>query len=69
MNKTEILKEVESNIKEMEILINSQIFTIADAKKYKERWFNIYRSMEQLAISRDKWKKKYMELNGKINIH
>jgi len=64
---SEILKEIETNIKEMENLIGNQTFFIQDAQRFMARWFNFYRSMQQLEKSRDNWKSKYMELAKKQN--
>jgi len=60
--KTEIQIEMKENIKEMEKLITSQKFRVADAQKYTERYFNIYRALEQTIKSRDNWKDKYLKL-------
>jgi len=68
MAKTEILKELENNLREMERLIKTQKFNVIDAQKYMMRWFNVYRSMEQVTLSRDKWKKKYMELKNEQRV-
>ena len=54
----EIIEEVQRNMDEMDNLIKEQKFTIKDAEKYKERYLNILRSMEDLETSRDKWKKR-----------
>ena len=62
--KSEILQELEDNVREIEVLISKQKFTVADARKFLERYYNIYRKMEQLVISRDKWKNKYIKLKG-----
>ncbi len=60
----EILKELQTNVEEMEILISNQKFSVADAQRFLKRYFNIYRKMEQLEESRDNWKKKYIKLRG-----
>ena len=62
--KSEILKELEENIKKMELLISNQKFTIGDAQKFLKRYYNIARKMEDLENSRDKWKDKYWKLKG-----
>jgi len=62
--KSEILIEVENNLKKMERLIEKQLFTIEDAKKFLTRYFNVYRKIEDLIISRDNWKNKYMVLKN-----
>ena len=54
--KSEILQELENNLKTMELLVSGQKFTIGDANKFLERYYNVFRSMEQLTISRAKWK-------------
>lgn len=59
---SEIIQELEENTNEMSDLIAKQKFTVGDAQRYLERYFNILRKMEQLETSRDLWKKKYMEL-------
>ncbi len=64
MFKSEILQELEDNIEEMSKLMDKQKFTVGDAQKYLRRYFNIARKMEQLTISRDKWKKKYEDLKN-----
>lgn len=63
---SEILEELKENLFEMEKLMDKQLFTIKDAKKYLERYFNIYRKMEDLIASRNNWKKKYMELKQEM---
>lgn len=60
--KNSILDELDFNLKEMEDLIRSQKFNVVDAHKYLSRYYNVYRSLEDLIKSRDNWKKKYMEL-------
>jgi len=64
MEKTEILIEIENNLKEMEDLIKRQKFNIVDAQKYMMRWFNFYNSLKDMQTSRDKWKAKYLELKN-----
>lgn len=61
----EILSEMNDNLREMEKLINSQNFRIEDAHKFLLRYYNIYRKMEELEKSRDKWKLRYIELKNK----
>lgn len=56
--KSEILIELEENIKKMEKLISNQKFSVKDAQGFLKRYFNIYRKMEDLSISRDKWRLK-----------
>lgn len=63
--KSEILIELEENINQMGILISEQKFKVADAQHFLKRYFNIYRKMEQLIISRDNWKKKYQDFKKK----
>jgi len=60
--KSEILRELEDNLKKMEKLIEKQLINVGDAQKFLKRYFNIYRKMEELIISRDNWKSKYVEL-------
>ncbi len=60
--KSEILQELEDNVKAMEGLISKQNFAVADANKFLKRYYNIYRRMEQLIESRDNWKSKYIAL-------
>lgn len=62
---SEILIEMLENTDEIRRLIKSQKFNIGDAMKLSDRYFNIYRKMEQLIISRDKWKAKYEKLKAK----
>jgi len=57
-----ILIELDENLKEMEKLISAQNFRVGDAELFLERYFNIRRKMEQLVISRDKWKEKYNKI-------
>ena len=64
MTKSEILTELEDNIGKMEELIANQKFSVADAQKFLQRYFNIARKMEQLTISRDNWKAKYIKLKS-----
>jgi len=59
---SEIIKEMEENIKKIESLISKQMFSVKDAQHLLTRYFNIYRKMEQLEKSRDNWKSKYLEL-------
>lgn len=62
MTKSDIIIELEENIGEMNQLIENQKFTVGDAQKYLERYFNILRKMEQLTISRDIWRRKFERL-------
>ena len=68
MTKQEILQELEENVGKIEALISKQIFKVEDAERLLTRYFNIYRSMEDLIKSRDSWKKKYIELKQKQGI-
>lgn len=62
----EIMQELKENMGEMTALIENQLFNVKDAHKFKERYFNIFRSMEDLEASRDNWKSKYKKLQEKI---
>ena len=62
---SDIKSEMKENIIEMEKLIEKQKFSVKDANKFLDRYFNIFRRMEQLEASRDKWKAKCM---GKVNL-
>lgn len=64
---TEIMQELEENIKKLEELIENQRFRIGDAHNFLKRIINIYRSMENMEKSRDTWKKKYYELKSTRN--
>ena len=61
---SEILQELEKNIKKMELLISNQKFSVGDAQKFLSRYFNICRKMEDLEKSRDNWRFKYFQLKG-----
>ena len=65
---SEILLELQDNIVEMEKLISKQKFTVEDANKFLAKYFNIYRKMEQLVESRDKWKEKCRKLKEEKGI-
>jgi len=67
MVKSEILIELEENVKEMNNLISKQIFSVGDALKFLSRYLNVERKMEQLVISRDLWRKKYEDLKLKMD--
>jgi glutamyl-tRNA reductase len=60
----EILQELDEKIIKMEGLIDKQIFTVGDAKKFLERYHNIRRKMEDLEISRDLWRGKCKEFKA-----
>ncbi len=62
---SEIIQELQENIRQMEMLISKQIFKVQDAEAFLKRYFNILRKMEQLEESRDNWRFKYKELNNK----
>lgn len=66
MDKSQTLLEIEGNLKEMEELIGRQKFNVVDAQRYMMRWYNFYRSLEDVTKSRDKWKAKYTELKNGI---
>ncbi len=63
----EIIQELKENIEEMNALIENQLFNVKDAQKYSKRYYNIWRSMEDLEASRDNWKSKYNKLKSKYN--
>ena len=65
MMKSEILIEMEENVKEMEELISMQSFKVQDAQRFLDRYDNIANRMNELIISRDNWKKKYQELKSR----
>lgn len=46
----------------IEDLKGKYIVSVADLEKYLEMLFNVERKIEQLLISREKWKKKYYAL-------
>jgi tRNA-dihydrouridine synthase len=54
-----IQQELEENIKQIRILINSQIFSVKDAESYLERYGNILLKVNELELSRDNWKAKF----------
>jgi len=60
--KSEIISELDNNLEEMGKLISAQTFTVGDAQLFLRRYFNIRRKMEDLILSRDKWKEKYKKL-------
>jgi len=60
--KSEIMQELENNIKEIQKLIENQDFKVSDANKFLKRYTNIYNSMNKLSKSRDNWRNKYMDL-------
>ncbi len=62
MTKSEIMQELENNIKKIQELIENQDFKVSDANKFLERYTNIYNRMNELSESRDMWKNKYMDL-------
>ncbi len=59
---SEILEEVKENMYKIEKLIARQKFSVGDAHTFLARYYNFYRKIEQLEISRDKWKAKYLAL-------
>jgi len=56
--KSDILIELDENLAEIQKLISQQNFRVGDAELYLERYYNFRRKMEDLIISRDKWKAK-----------
>ena len=64
---SEIQKELENNVKEMDKLISKQKFKVGDAQKFLERYFNIVRKMEDLESSRDNWRNKCKKLSVSIS--
>lgn len=60
--KSEILIEIEKNCKEIEKLIDKQLFTIEDAFKFLKRYGNFALKINELTLSRDNWKRKYLRL-------
>lgn len=61
-----ILKEYKQNLKEINGLIDKQLFTIGDANKYLQRYTNLVRALEDLEESRDKWKKRALKAEEKL---
>jgi DNA polymerase IIIc chi subunit len=59
---SEIEDELTENVKKIEVLIDKQKFTVGDAHAFLARYFNFIRKIQDLEESRDKWKKKYMDL-------
>lgn len=60
--KSQILQELEDNIKEIKEMIDKQLFSMADAEFYLRRYMNIVRAFEDLSKSRDNWRYKYEQL-------
>lgn len=60
MTKSEIEQEMMKNLKEMEDLIEKQIFSVKDAHRFLSRYYNAIRKMQDLEESRDKWKAKVL---------
>lgn len=56
---SEIITELKDNYVEIKDLIKRQKFTVWDAERYMDRYFNVIRKVEQLEKSRDMWKEKY----------
>jgi len=65
--KSEILTELQDNMKEIEKIIDKQKFTIGDAKRFLKRYNSFAGRMEELEKSRNNWKGKYLKLNAKGN--
>ena len=63
---SDIIIELEENIKQLNLLISAQKFSVGDAKRFLGRYYNILRKMEQLTDSREMWKAKYLKLKEKI---
>ncbi len=64
----EIQQEMEKNLEIMEDLIEKQVFSVRDAHRFLARYYNAVRKVEQLEISRDKWKAKYIKIKEKVGI-
>ena len=60
--KSDILQEIEENMKVIQNLINRQIFNVGDARLFLKRYGNFARKIEQLTKSRDNWKDQYLKL-------
>lgn len=58
---SEIKEEMKKNLEEMEKLIRSNEFNVGKAYDYLQRYYNIYRKMEDLEKSRDLWRNKFEE--------
>jgi len=66
MSKSEIIKELQNNYLRMQQLIKKQEFAVHDAEHYLNRYYNVLRKVEQLEISRNKWKKKCLEIKNEL---
>ena len=61
-NESEIITEMKEFEKEMDKLIEKQTFKVEDAVRYRKRFFNYRRKIEQLFESRGNWRDKYLKL-------
>ena len=66
---SEILEELQENLKQMGDLIAKQKFTVGDGIAFNKRYFNYFRKMEDLEKSRDNWKKKYNQLKTQTQLN
>ena len=64
---SEIKKEMVENLKHMEELIRANKFTVGLAHDFMTRYYNIYRRIEQLEKSRDRWRLECERLTKLIN--
>ena len=64
--RSEILKELDENIMEIEKLISQQTFRVGDAQLFLERYFNHRRKLEQAIARGDKWKAKAEDLKNQL---
>lgn len=67
MTNSEIIREVQDNVDEIRNIINKQRLRVGDAEKYLERYTNILRCLEDLEMSRDRWKRHYFTLKVQLN--
>lgn len=62
---SQIQQTLMNNYKEMEMLIDKQIFNIEDAKLFLKEYHKVIMKVEDLEKSRDLWKNKFDELKEK----
>ena len=60
--KSDVMQSMTESHELMQQLISKQKFTVGDAQKFMDYYYNIIRKMEDLEQSRNDWRKKYLEL-------
>lgn len=60
---SEVIQELNDNFHKIQKIISNQKFTVGDAQRFLDRYYNVIRKMEDLETSRDNWKRKFQELN------